>query len=1251
MKKIKLILASIFVGVIVIAYACFLFLLPNLIDLNQYKPLLQKMVKEQIPLNINFDNAKVITSPTLSVGVKADNISVKFEDGSSLFSADSAKFSVALPSALLLTLKVDKAEINNPNLDFSIVDNKQFKILMLVEKILQAKEDDFNDKTDIQENSFDFSKIKIIVPNIKLSNYNVRIFDEKSGHFLKLHGDMLKGGYYNGKFAKLKTNAEFYSDENKNINANIDINTFLPKFEGLDEEDDKPQRIELPFINPVLAYRKYDLKSNISSKLKIRQSDNAFNIKGFLNIDDTTLKLSNYNLPACYFHGLFNGTKTQIDTNIQVAKNEKISLNGLIDYGKKPKLDVVISSTKIYFQDLITIAKAYLDSLHVKNDLHLISGMGYLEANTSIKTDFKKIQSDGQIIVRNGGIVNKIINLGITNANMNLLFFDNALNIKDTYIYINNALLKIDGKIDENSELNINVKANKIPIVGLYRAFAPSDIKNKFNVTNGYLSLDGKVSGQLKKLICNAKVDLMNFFLKDKNNSLNVTDEKLNILVNYDSLSDCNKIVIKNNNFKILFPKVNSVISDKLLQIEIFDSQIKLNPTELFINKNSKIVFDGLINSDEKNPIFKIKGLGKLNAQDLKSFAGAQVNLFIDAKGQIPFYLDVNGNLKRQSMLVRMFANPQNYISPVKLEQTSGKNSVAQLKIDFKGDRLKIKDTGLFEINYVKDEEGNVSEHLDEIAGVTGTITSLNTVPFINVIKLTLPKGLSGSIQGFKNSKFNVNGKLFVFGNSKQPRIRGKINVNNFFIKDLMTTMESLNLDFKGHFLSVSVKNLLINGSDINSSLDISLLPSEILNIFNLRMVSNHFDVDRLLLVVTKLSRMIPPSKNVNTKNVQAQIPVSVKNGVVSLKNIKTGNIQIFDTNARIGLNKSILYVNNLKTRAFNGNVYGRISMNLLNNILMVHLNGSGLNTNKLLLDAANLKDMLSGKLTFGTDISVDIAQTDFNKLLKSLKGNVKFNIKDGQFGPFGKIENMIIAENIRNSQFFQTVIGGIINDLASIDTTHYKELKGNLSFKNGIVTIKPITSDGKVLNLYIAGDYNLLKNDVDFKVRAKMLSLISNVLGPIASINPVNLVKVTPGLNVASAKLFTIFTESVTQEELNIIPGFESKADNINSMNFQLIVKGDINKPLTLVKSFKWLALQNQIDMASTFVSTLPDPDSIDSTIEEIELKKAQEEKFSSKVKNVFFKKEQKEQEKKKQETQDLLLKMQESDSSNGDM
>ena len=45
----------------------------------------------------------------------------------------------------------------------------------------------------------------------------------------------------------------------KNITANIDINTFLPKIEpSLDSEDDPAERIEIPFVNPVTMYRNYD---------------------------------------------------------------------------------------------------------------------------------------------------------------------------------------------------------------------------------------------------------------------------------------------------------------------------------------------------------------------------------------------------------------------------------------------------------------------------------------------------------------------------------------------------------------------------------------------------------------------------------------------------------------------------------------------------------------------------------------------------------------------------------------------------------------------------------------------------------------------------------------------------------------------------------------------------------------------------------------------------------------------------------
>ena len=352
--------------------------------------------------------------------------------------------------------------------------------------------------------------------------------------------------------------------------------------------------------------------------------------------------------------------------------------------------------------------------------------------------------------------------------------------------------------------------------------------------------------------------------------------------------------------------------------------------------------------------------------------------------------------------------------------------------------------------------------------------------------------------------------------------------------------------------------------------------------------------------------------------------------------------INIYNTVANISLLRNNFYIDNLRTRAFDGNISGNITMNLLNNMLKINVNGNNINTEKMLLDAANLKDAITGKMVFDTDILFNAGAPDYNQQMKDLLGKVNFTILDGQFGPFGKLENMILAENIRESQFFKTALGGILGGLTSIDTTHFKELKGTLSFKDGITTIDPITSDGNVLTLHIAGDFDLLKNTADMKVRARLASMIANVLGPIANVNPVNLVKVTPGLNVASAKLFTLFTQSVTQEELDAIPAFKTKTDNLNSTNFQIVLRGDVNKPLSLVKSFKWLALQSQINSAKDFVATLPEPDSLDATVADMEAKQAEEAKTSTKIKNIFFKKDKKLEEEKLLETKLELEKMQ---------
>ena len=174
-------------GLSVLFYLCFLFVIPNVIDVNKFKPEIQKITKEQTNLSIDFENAKIITTPLLGAGIKADNILVKLPDDSILFSADSFKTRIALPSLFVLTAKVSCLEINNPFINLEIVNNEQFKLIQLVEEILnRGKEQKLETATsEPEKNSWcNPAWIRIKVPNVVVNNYNVLINDLKTNHYL-----------------------------------------------------------------------------------------------------------------------------------------------------------------------------------------------------------------------------------------------------------------------------------------------------------------------------------------------------------------------------------------------------------------------------------------------------------------------------------------------------------------------------------------------------------------------------------------------------------------------------------------------------------------------------------------------------------------------------------------------------------------------------------------------------------------------------------------------------------------------------------------------------------------------------------------------------------------------------------------------------------------------------------------------------------------------------------------------------------
>ncbi len=1227
MKKFLQILGFILLGIILVIYLCFLFVLPNVVDLNKYKPLIKDLAKKEANLDVELGNIKVITTPLLGVGAKIDGISVKLPDGSLLLSTESIKARVAVPSALLLTVKVSCLEIEKPFINLEIdKDNVDYKIVKLIENILnERKEKTLGEEKVVTQTWFNPAWIKIKVSNVKLNNYKVLVSDLKSGHYLDLHGDELRGGYFHKRNAKLKTYAELFSDENRNLTAKIDINTFLPKTEPrLDSEDDPAERIDIKFVNPVDLYRTYNLKADLDSRLFIRNNKGDITSYGHFNIDGITLKVSHLQLPESYIHAKTFKHSVDLDTNIYPAAEQNIKLLGKLNYSKNPWLNMNIKTAKIQHNDMLILAKAFLDSLRIPNELGQFKADGSTVADCYIKTNFKKLKSNGFIKVQNGGLTVRNLGMVISSANINAILDNSILNFENSSLFVNKSKVLIEGSINEKSIANIIIKTDKMPLPSLFYTFAPKNLRNAYNFRSGDITLDSKIEGKLKEVITSAKFSLNNFDISDKKNTFNLKDEELTGEFTTNAKTKGLTGHINNKNFAFVLPKTNSSARIPNLNVGIADKNVSISENKILFNDKSEIKFSGDIFDYEKLKNIQLNVNGNVSTDDLVKLIGKEFKPFIHSQGVIPVKLTVSGDKRKQTLVAQAIADKDNYITPVDLTELGGKQTSLQSVIDFKPGRIKIKKTGLYIRTVSVDEKGNEIVNLQDILDIDGTIAGNR----INLIKINMPALLSGKIYAFPQSSFvRDKARLFVYGSTSNPIIRGGVNIREIKIPELLTSIDNIKLDFKGRILGFDLTRILLNNSDLTVNGDLDLNSSNVLNISNLDVSSNDIILEKLLKVVDKAMKYVPAQSATKTSKTakNSDIPVEVQSGTIDMKRIQTGNIVVSNTTSRMALRKNILGLRGLRTYVFKGRVNGDIFVDLIKTLVDVDLNGENIDVAKAMYDAAGMKDMLSGTAKFDAKLSIDGQAKTPIEQMKGINGNINFTVINGQFGPFGKIENLIIAENIRESQFFQTALGGIINSLTSIDTTHFSRLNGHLNMDKGVCHIDPITSLGTTLTLHIFGDFDLVKNYADMKVRAKMSSVISKVLGPLNAINPINLMNSAASLNVVTAKAFSLFCEVVPESELETLPAFENDYIDSGAAKFQLKVRGDAAKPLTLVKSFKWLSSKTEYDEAVDFVNSLPEEveGSTATNIEEAiaEAKALEEEKktFKYKVKHLF--------------------------------
>lgn len=1218
MKKFLVISGYSFAAVLICLYLAFLLILPNAVNLNTYKPEVQKLVKDNTDLTLNFDKAQLVTTPFLEAGIKVKNLSIKLPDESELFSANAVKGKVFLPALLFRSVRVTCADINSPKVNLDIVNGEKYKVAGVYEDLINRKRQqrrlnppqNFDNATN--NLPFDMSSIKIFVPALVLNNYEAVINDTSVSHKLTLKGEKLKLGYYNGKIAKLKSNAQILSDDETKITANLDINTYIPNFEIQKQEENDEEVFALPFGNPVSAYRNYNLKSNISSKLKIRQSKNNGKIwmKGFLNIDDTTVKLSNLQLPESYFKMNAKGYMYDFDTNFFVTNEENIKLSGKINNGKAPYLDLSLKSTKVHFANLLKIAQAYLDTVQIKNDIAYMNADGYMFSNFHFKTDFENIESEGNFIIRQGKISDKNIGLLFDKINANLSFDNNIFQVRDTHLLLNNKPVNVSGSINANSIANVNINADKVPLSGLYLAFAPKNIKNLYDLKSGLLTLNVKVTGEIKDIAILCKADLEKFLFRDKSGNFIINNTLSHF--GYVNTSGTVRGKFKNIGFRLDLPAVKSVITDDIVSADIDNSKISFHNSKIKLNKNSVITFRGRVLDYLINPSVRFYADGILKDSDLKILAGDSVAPYLDSKGGIPLKANYESKKDKIKTVIQLQTDANSYITPVKIDQFADKTLLFQFLAEKSGEALKIYKSGV----YIRKQNAKFRDNLEsnlinstEVVGVRAMVSNLDTTPFINLFKITIPKELSGSICVFPKSRLLFGGHLYAFGKLSSPRISGDFGIRNLRIPELTTTVRNINVNLGNRDVKINLRDILANGSDFNINILTNWKLLSEMKLADVRVNSKSLDVDRLIKISETLNKIVP-SNSATNNSVQASVPIEILKGGFNLRKIKTGNILINNTTGRFSIFRNILYLNNLRTSPLGGNVSGDIALNLSSTELNARLSGKNFDIDKVLRDVMQMKDTLSGNLNFLADISFKGLTQE--QQMKTLKGYVDFKVRDGQLGPFGKFENFLMAENIRENAFFSSTIGSVITNIVTIDTSHFNNLYGHMTFDKGFAEVTPIKSQGDVMSMYISGKVGLVDNSADLKLRGKLGSTFSDNLGPLANINPVNLVKNTPGVNVVAAKTFSVFCEAVSEDEMNALPPLrEGKSDDY-ATKFQIVLRGDTRKPLKMIKSFKWLALDSEIESAQSFVDTIPIPENgeEDLSVEELIELRAQQQK-----------------------------------------
>lgn len=1146
-------LITVILSVFLILYFAFLFVVPNAVNLNNYKEDIQKLVEENTKLNLEFDNLKIITTPLLKAGVNIKGAKLSYPDGSTIVKLEEGEVKISLLPLIFKTVQVSDVSADSPVINLVILKNGQLDVLDFINKNLPAKTAENNTSTAELP-----VKISDKLPVVKIKNYSFNIKDEKNNASAALKGNnfVFDDAVMNKHF-RVASDGSIHLNNMENIRFDVKLKSFFPVIASSETQTNQT----LPQIDIFKELVKYNPKANISADLNIKEHDGHTDVHGYLNADKISLNLNGTRLPDSYFHLNSSGHNTVVESDIYISSQEKAQLYSKISHGCKTKIDLNLKTDKISFTSIKDFAAALMNSLNIQNDLASVNTQGGIKADFKIKTDLKNFESSGFLNISDGVLSHKTVPVYINGIAADIDFSDNSVNINKAQAFVNGTNISAKGTVDSKSNTDISLNSGNINIAPLFNAFAPADIKKTCVLKSGIFSVDAALKGRLDNIQPSLNAGLKNFVLSTKSP----------------------------------MPLIRISISNAKVKVDPKD--IKIVPFSVIFNSSKINVSGGVYDYLNKMNI-DVKADGSISASDLKNLLPKEARAIVGSKGAIPVKASICGNDKKIEFASQAFTDSNNHFSPLSVKKMLSKQGLVNVHAVYSGDRLTINDASLYQSlksafteNFADNKKG-----ASKIAGLTGEIADVSSShPMMN-LNFSLPEPLILSSVVMPSASLKARGDLNISGDVNTPDslvYKGFFSVKDISLPDLLTKVQDADIEFNGNTLTAKIQNLDINGTPLNIDTEAYTRFTNVFLIKTMKISSSNFDADKLFKAMDKMNALTASSGavSVSTSAASPVLPVKITDGDLNIQKFVMkqvgGNLNASDITGDFTLQNDLFRLENLKASAFGGNISGVVTYNLKNTAVTAKINGSKIDANPAVTVFAALKDQMMGKVDFDADVKLKGAT--YEQQMKSLNGKVQFSLKDGQMGSLGRFETFLKADNLLSQSFVSTGIGSLIAAVAPYNTGKFAYLNGDLNIKNGVAFLSPVKMSGPHMSLLLTGNVNILSMVSSIEILGSLSPEVEKALGPVADLSVEKFASFIPKFGAKIASALNTYNAAANKTELDKIPALTPSKSGTKS--FKVVLNGNLNNPPSAIKRFQWLNTPEKIKEEQTSLEEAVSP------------------------------------------------------------